>query len=189
MSEVDGEGDDASESDLAREEDATTRVEARSLLISIKVQDIDEQWPVDFCHRSIREYFVAKRVCRFIDEEPGTAKSVLTNNLLGHEILDFAAGLMRQDGSERWSNRLTEFARATESAKHPGYLGANAITLLFRVNGELPGADWSSLVLDQADLSGADLSGKNFSHSSLRDANLDNVNFEEADFCYCGMCQ
>jgi hypothetical protein len=62
------------------------------------------------------------------------------------------------------------------------YLGGNAVNLLYRLKGYLPGNDWSNLLLDGAILPNVDLSGKNFSHTSLKYANLDNVNFTGSDF-------
>jgi WD40 repeat protein len=67
------------------------------------------------------------------------------------------------------------------------FLGCNAVNLLFQCLGELPGPDWSILVLDGAQIPEADLFGKDFSGTSLRYANLDNVNFTNANFSNCDL--
>src|SRR6185295_5543619 len=55
-------GDDVLESD------AEARLGTRSLLSRVKPLEGDGQWLVDFCHRSIREYFVARRFGRCLSQ-------------------------------------------------------------------------------------------------------------------------
>lgn len=168
-------------------EDATARVGVRSLLTRIKTDDNTHKWPVDFCHRSMREYFVARGICRALYENKERAKKLLAKLPLNHEILYFAAELMRQKNAREYESALLSLTRSTRGTSQCGTLGGNAVTILYRLKGELPGDDWSELNLDGADLSGADLANKNFSGTSLRYANLDNVNFEGADFCHCDL--
>ena len=70
-----------------------------------------------------------------------------------------------------------------------GYLGCNALNLLYQYKGKLPGCDWSNMILDYANLSEANLSGKNFSCSSLRYSILYNVNLKNADFTNCDLTE
>ena len=61
-------------------------------------------------------------------------------------------------------------------------MGCNAVNILYQYKNELPGINWTNLVLDGANLADADLSGKNFSNTRLKFANLDNVKFNDANF-------
>jgi len=56
-------------------------------------------------------------------------------------------------------------------------LGCNAVNILYQYKNELPGINWTNLVLDGANLANANFSGKNFSNTHLKFANLDNVKF------------
>ena len=169
------------------EEDATARLGVRSLLTTLKTEDHDDKWPVDFCHRSIREYFVAKKISRLLTENPSEAKLKLASMLLGHEILDFVTMLLCQNETKQLEKILLSFIKSKEAKTHKSYLGSNAVTLLYRIKKGLPGTKWSSLFLDMANLDGADLSGKDFSGTSLQNANLDNVNFEKSNFSNCNL--
>lgn len=169
------------------EKDAAERVRIRTLLKQVKTKKDTPKQALDFCHRSMREYFVAKRLCRLLRENREKAKEFLTEFLLNNEILHFAAKLMGRNSSQEYKCNLLYLIRTTRGSNQSRYLGGNAATLLYRLKGELPGNDWSGLNLDYADLSRADLSNKNFRYTSLRFARLDNVNFEGADFRNCDL--
>lgn len=160
--------------------DATARVGARSLLSRVHTVDEDEHWPVDFCHRSMREFFAARGICRQLNEAPELVRETLKSEAINHEILDFAAALLRRRSDAGWKSALKGLIKTAESRESP--LGGNCATLLYRAMSELEGTDWSGLNLDRADLGGADLSKKNFSKTSMRSASLDNTNLEDSDF-------
>lgn len=142
---------------------------------------------MDFCHRSIREYFVAKGICRALQEDTETARSILTEMPVNHEVIYFAAELMKKKNLRVFEDNLIGLINLTRKTKKSKNLGGNAVTLLFQLKGELPGGDWSELNLDYADLCGANLSKKNFFGTSLRFTNLDSVNLEGADFRQCDL--
>ena len=169
------------------EKDAAERVRIRTLLKQVKTKKDAPKQALDFCHRSMREYFVAKRLCRLLRENREKAKEFLTEFLLNNEILHFTAKLMGRNSSQEYKYNLLYLIKTTRGSNQSRYLGGNAATLLYRLKGELPGNDWSGLNLDYADLSRADLSNKNFRYTSLRFARLDNVNFEGADFRNCDL--
>ncbi|MGD2092105.1 MAG: hypothetical protein PVH61_38400 [Candidatus Aminicenantes bacterium] len=49
-------------------DDEEGRIAVRSLLrhVGTTSSKDGQQWPVDFCHRSMREYFVAREVCNLV---------------------------------------------------------------------------------------------------------------------------
>lgn len=174
------------------EDDATARLGIRSLLRrvdSVETDGEDEFWPVDFCHRSMREYFVAKTLERVIRENVSEAKELLAKTDLSIETIHFAASLIRRENrSAVYHAALRSLAEQSRkegsdlSDSERARLGKNAATLLFKSEGRLSEVDWNDMALDGVDLAGADLSGKNFSGTSLRHAILDNVNFSDANF-------
>ena len=168
--------------------DVRSRVGVRSLLKSVAGVD-PELWPVDFFHRSMREFFVARAVVRAVTAQSEQAKTMLAHVPLQPEIVDFVRLLMRHpmginrtDPPETLTHKLVSLAK---SAIVPIYtnkhLGGNAVTLLFALNRKLPRTDWSGLALDYADLTGADLDGLSFRGSSLRNASLDNASLVGTD--------
>jgi Leucine-rich repeat (LRR) protein/Flp pilus assembly protein TadD len=174
-------------------DDEKTRIAVRSLLRRIDPHEKSrsKKWPVDFCHRSMREYFVARGVCKMLKNNLKEAKQFLKNHSLNHEIVFFASEIMKKDDFE-YEENLLNLIRTTKNLNNMeklniGYLGCNAVNLLYRYKGSLPGTDWSNLILDGANLSEADLSGKDFFNSSLQYANLDNVNFKNANFSNCNL--
>ncbi len=176
-------------------EDETARVATRSLLKRVEVKDKPryKEWPVDFCHRSMREYFVARAVCNFVETNLEEAEAFLKNCFLSHEILFFAGEIMKSKAFEYEAN-LLHLIKMTRNAEkinriNQGYLGGNAVNLLYQYKGKLPRKDWSNLILDGAILPYADLSGKDFSGTSLRFANLDNVNFADSNFTGCDLTE
>ena len=169
-------------------EDARNRVGVRSLLGRVVREGLQDEWPVDFCHRSMREYFVALRLCEAVEAgvEPGA--KFLREVPVNHEILEFAAEKWRKAKPEMVrENLLKLIAEATPSAKS-GRLGGSALTLLHRVEPRLPqDFNWKGKVFDGVDLEGADLTGFDFSRSSFRFANLANVTLENANFEKCDL--
>jgi hypothetical protein len=175
--------------------DETGRMAARSLLKRFNVADQPKgkTWPVDFCHRSMREYFVARAVSNFLENDMEEAETFLIDCFLTHEILFFASEIMEHRAFD-YESRLLDLIRKTRNIEKIDrikldYLGGNAVNLLYHYKGKLPGNDWQNLVIDGAILPGADLSGKDFSGTSLQYANLDNVNFATANFTNCNLTE
>ncbi len=168
--------------------DARSRVGVRSLLKPVAGVD-PEWWPVDFFHRSMREYFVARALVRAVATGSEKASAMLARVPLQPEIIEFARLLMRQPGDlgltgtpESFAHRLTSLAKsAILPIYRDQYLGGNALTLLFALTGELPRTDWAGLALDYADLAGANLNRLSFRGSSLRNASLDNATLAGTD--------
>jgi Pentapeptide repeats (8 copies) len=179
-------------SGINSEEDATARVGIRSLLKGHPDGDAD-QWPVDFSHRSMREYFVARSVASAVataSTSPVVRKTtawaaqppvLLKDARLSPEILRFTALILRSAAPTGAEAQLEQWARSVTMDDDPSPLGANALSLLFAYSGSVPGTNWAGLRLDYAQLAGADLQGRSFRGSSLRHANLDNVNLTDAD--------
>lgn len=166
--------------DSVRNDDATARVGVRSLLRPSS-RGVSAKWPVEFFHRSMKEFFVAKRIVRCVESGAAEAAAALGGISLQPEIIQFAVGLMKRRPSEMWAGRLEQIARAAKVGRDAKLIGGNAATLLYGVSGELPGRDWSGLNLDFARLNGADLARKIFVNTSFRGASLDNANLEAAD--------
>ena len=182
-----------SDPDAASTEDPIARVAVRSLLKRVETGNCspNKKWPVDFCHRSMREYFVARAVCSLVKYRPPQGREFLKKHSLNHEIIFFASKIMKKSSFEYQAN-LLNLINSTKNLKgkeklNVGFLGCNAVNLLYQYKGELTGNDWSDLVLNGADLSEADLSGKNFSKTLLQYATLDNVNFINSDFSKCNL--
>jgi len=167
-------------SDGVSNEDATARVAIRSPL-KIHPDGKSERWPVDFSHRSMREYFVAHAIANAVAAEPDDPPALLKEARLPPEVLRFAALILRPALDPSVSQRLKCWARSVTLDDEPSLLGGNALSLLYATLGEVPDLDWSGLQLDYAQLAGADLEGRSFQDSSLRHANLDNANLTRAD--------
>jgi hypothetical protein len=168
--------------------DARSRVGVRSLLKPVAGAD-SERWPVDFFHRSMREFFVARALARAVATDIGKAEELLARVPLQPEIVEFARLLMCQAGAldvtaspEIFALKLTRLAKSAILPMYRDqYLGGNALTLLLALNGKLPRIDWSGLALDYSDLSGANLDGLCFRGSSLRSVSLDNTSLVGTD--------
>jgi Pentapeptide repeats (8 copies)/WD domain, G-beta repeat len=163
------------------QDDATGRIGIRSLLKTVPAPDHD-RWPVDFFHRSMREYFVARAIVRYLKEDQDRARRILCAIPLPPEITHFASTMLEAEAAEVPHRHLESFARSATTGLDTAYLGGNAITLLYTSQRTLPRCDWSGLRLDHAQLQGADLRDARFIATSLRSANLDNANLEGADF-------
>ena len=183
--------------------DAIHRVGVRSLLSRAtgKVDDQDKDaWPVEFCHRSVREYFVARGLEQALRSGLEQAKKVIEQVDINHEVLRFTAELMRA-GTEKEGHDydevlqdLTNLSRTDAPKKlsedkrnRRRRLGSTAVTLLFQWSGKLEAQDWSRMILDGARLAGADLTGKNFYGTSLCYANLNNAVLDGADLRFADL--
>jgi serine/threonine protein kinase len=133
---------------LAAQDDAANRVGIRSLLKAVPAPRAD-QWPVDFFHRSMREYFVARAIVHALSADPERARRLLRPAPLLPEVTHFAATIMRERPDPRVLDTLDAMARSARVglAVDPGYVGGNALTLLYAVRGDLPHGDWSGLRL------------------------------------------
>jgi Type ISP C-terminal specificity domain/N-6 DNA Methylase/Pentapeptide repeats (8 copies)/NACHT domain len=165
---------------LAAQDDAANRLGIRSLLKAVPAPNA-ERWPVDFFHRSIREYFVARSIVRSLTTDERQARRILSAAPLLPEIAHFAVTILRSRQDDAAPIALERMARSATIDGDDAYTGGNAFTLLHGAGGPLAERDWSRLYLDHARLRGADLHRARFAGSSLRYANLDNANLEDAD--------
>lgn len=174
------------------DDDAMSRIGVRSLLRKVDLKDNEsEHWPVDFCHRSIREYFVARKLESVIRDSVSRARELLAGSDLSREVMRFLVCLMKRgERSGDYHAALRTLAlqskadsqTPTLTLDQKARLGRNAVMLLYLSEGHLEEDDWSGLLLDGIDLSKADLRGKCFANASLRNARMDSVNFCDADF-------
>lgn len=167
-------------------EDARARVRTRSLLTRIESGHGDDTWTVDFCHRSMREFFAARALARAILTENGSRLESFYMAQLNWEILEFCAIILMRSSSKSTVSivRLLEGVRYQNRS---GRIGGYLLTLLFKIGGGDEIADLSGLNLDSVNLAGADLSDKNFSGSSLRYGVLDNTILDRTNFDGCDM--
>jgi len=170
--------------------DADNRMMNRSLL----KYDSKDSLKACFCHRSMKEYFVARGLIQNLCKNPNKGKTLLMECSFGYEILEFAGKAILQLNKQQQRDlmqNLYDFVHETKGkADHPlreSYerLGANSINLIYYAGFKLQGTDWSGLLLNNAILSGMDLSGKDFSHSSLRFAHMENANLTDCDLRGC----
>jgi ubiquitin-like protein Pup len=171
------------ERDEDRDRDARTRVSIRSLLQPIPSENEDE-WYVDFFHRSMAEYFLAAAVARALqDDRLDILRDIIGRRPLSKETVEFVVGRIEPDERDKVVRRLSSVTRgATALLEGEEALGGNALTLYYALAGTLPDLrEWSGLNLDFVALPGADLRDKDFSGTSLRFANLDNVDLRGAN--------
>lgn len=176
---------------VGADEDAGARLSHRSLL------KCDHNQPQSrcFCHRSMKEYFVARGMCRRLcNPDENVSRNLLAECSFSYEIMEFAGWELRRETmtqQHRITERLLAFARETKGKdNHPrredyARLGTNSVNLLHFGNCGLPGKDWSGRLLDNTILSEEDLSGKDFSGSSLRFAHLDNASLIDCNLRSC----
>nr|WP_225954174.1 pentapeptide repeat-containing protein [Kibdelosporangium phytohabitans] len=160
--------------------DASARIGSRSLLR--RVGSDDDRWLVDFFHRSMKEYFIAKALHRALRSADPFAETrrLLLQVPVQPEILGFFRLLVGHN-----QDAATVLASLTHSARvgfGHGLLGGGAISLYHAAGGQLAGLEWRSLQLDGAVLVGADLSGCDFQGSTLRGADLSSTDLTGADF-------
>jgi len=175
---------EAAELHANADDDATARIGGRSLLrrISTSGEDDEEGWRVDFFHRSMKEYFVARAIRRaLMMRDPfAAARELLVRTPIQPEILGFFK-LLSRDFSCDISSVLVSLAHSARVGAGQGLLGGGAISLYYAADNHSNELDWRSLDLDGALLSGADLSRSDLRASSLRGADLSGVNLTDAD--------
>ena len=173
--------------DDEREEDVRTRVRIRSLLKQAEHTNFGT-WPVSFFHRSMREYFVAKAIMRALREDSDNGRRVLSDAVLHPVIVSFLVLMLKSaDDLSEMKIRLESHARSAVRGSRSCHLGGNALTLLFRLPGDVSYRGWNGLELDNANLSGADLSGMDFTGSSLRQAIMDNADLTGTNLRGCDL--
>ena len=118
---------------IEQAQDARARLGVRSLLKPSPQADQPEAWSVNFCHRSMAEYFVARALVRALRHGHPAAGDLLSSVILGPEITDFAAlSLNKDDRVADMTRTLATLARSAGLGADHGYLGGNAITLAYR---------------------------------------------------------
>ena len=152
------------DTDYLTTDDATARIAVRSLLVRVETGD-ESNWPVDFCHRSMREYFVAMGFCRLLLEDLPAVEELFKGCYLNYEEVLFASQYIKDKPEYRakCSKNLLQLLQKTrnkprdEEREALARLGRNCVNLLYQCEDGLPGKDWSELILDNAELPGADL--------------------------------
>lgn len=163
------------------DDDAATRVGTRSLLRRVESHD-EDAWLVDFFHRSMKEYFIARAlVAALSSEDPFEAtRAILLCAAVQREILGFFRLL--SDDLDNPESVLSAIGHSARLGSSQHLAGAGAISLYCALRGGAPGEDWRSLELDGALLSRCDLRGSDFRGSSLRRADLASADLSNADF-------
>jgi hypothetical protein len=160
--------------------DADARIGSRSLLRRAAPEN-EERWLVEFFHRSMKEYFVAKALRRALDSPDPyvTARALLLKVPVEPEIAGFFRLLANED--QEAAIVLGSLAHSARTGSGQGLVGSGAISLYHAAGGGLAGGDWRSLELDGALLAGADLSHSDFRGSSLRSADLSSADLTGVD--------
>jgi hypothetical protein len=84
--------------DEEKTQNGAAQVAVRSLLKRVEPEQEskeDQLYPVDFCHRSMREYLVARAIANKIELKPEECMKFLSNNVLSYEIIYFAAEILK----------------------------------------------------------------------------------------------
>nr|VFJ64078.1 MAG: Predicted transcriptional regulator, contains HTH domain [Candidatus Kentron sp. DK] len=137
--------------DKSDETDAVRRIGVRSLLTNVTA-DVDvkdaKKWPVEFCHRSVWEYFLAAGIEAALREGMVDALQVLFDTFIGPEVLRFTVDLMQRREHD-YRDTLRQLANLNrkggydtlteEEQKRRSRSGTTAVTLLYQWSGELPG--------------------------------------------------
>ncbi|MGP8000179.1 MAG: N-6 DNA methylase [Streptosporangiaceae bacterium] len=162
------------------DDDASARIGSRSLLRRVS-PETEDRWLVDFFHRSMKEYFVAKAFRRALNSPDAfaTTRELLLKAPVQPEILGFFRLLANAD--QHAATVLASLAHSARVGSDQGILGGGAISLYHAAGGQFAGSDWRSLQLDGAILAGADLSGSDFQGSTLRAADLSSANLSGTD--------
>jgi Pentapeptide repeats (8 copies) len=168
---------------IDEEGDATARIGSRSLLRRVAPEPgaEEESWLVDFFHRSMKEYFVAKALRRALNaQDPFAAtRNLLIRVPIQQEIVSFFKLLAY--GDENALTVLGVLAHSARVSSGQAFLGGGAISLYYASGGQINGSDWRSLQLDGALLGGSDLSESDLRNSSLRRADLSSTDLTAAD--------
>lgn len=101
--------------DDTSEEDATARVAVRSLLsrIEVRSENLEKKWPVDFFHRSLKEYFVALGLFDLLNDNLSEFESYLKEVILNQEIIHFLCDIMKESKVE-YQKKLVYLIKETE---------------------------------------------------------------------------
>jgi hypothetical protein len=172
------------------EQNAMAHVGARSLLSRVERDDDSGEWWVEFCHRSMREYFVACRLVGALAAGPEATEAMLTGLPLNYEILFFASRLLRRRDVDQERERLLRLLERSTVGRDTKGLGGTALTLLLALSPRLPDQpdiDYRRRNYERADLQDADLSGIDFAGSTFQSANLSNVDLTDADLSRCDL--
>ena len=170
--------------------DATNRIAYRSFLVRHKDMDKEGRY-VDFCHRSMREFFVAKGIYNILINDIEKCKTFLKKYDLNNEMLYFISQMIKSSSNKDsyienlncFVSETSQFDKGKEiNRREYERLGCNSINIIYSTLNYLPNNDYSNLILDGAHLTGTDLSNKNFTETSLRNSNLYNINFENSIF-------
>jgi NACHT domain/Pentapeptide repeats (8 copies) len=167
----------------ARTSDARMRISVRSLLRSAPALH-EEEWSVNFFHRSMAEYFLAAATTRaLLKEDISAVRQILGAGPLSIETIDFVVERVSNSAVRDFvAAQLESVARgAVRSLRSQESLGGNALSLCYQIAGQFHVKNWSGLCLDHVRLKGADLRGFDFSGSSLRFANFDNADLRHTD--------
>ena len=162
------------------DDDASARIGSRSLLRRVSPEN-EDRWLVDFFHRSMKEYFVAKAFRRALNSDDAFAatRELLLRAPIQAEILGFFRLLANADQDA--ATVLASLAHSARVGSGQGTLGGGAISLYHAAGGRFAGSDWRSIQLDGAILAGADLSGSDFQGSTLCAADLSSADFSGTD--------
>ncbi|PZR05349.1 MAG: hypothetical protein DI539_25040, partial [Flavobacterium psychrophilum] len=174
------------------QEDGVSRIAFRSILNMVTIYDETlpgKRWPVAFCHRSMQEYFIARRIASlYINGEYLLLLDLLKSLKLNNEIASFISKIDHKAGNK---GNVDLFRQILQNCSHLNdqllpeekiIIASNCVRIVSMLSLKLPWQDWTNLLLDHLDFSMADFSHKDFSMSTLRFCNLENVNFEYACF-------
>lgn len=167
-------------------QDASSRVSVRTLLTRVSLENADKSWYVDFCHRSVREYFVATAIVEAFkcEEDQNAACGLLDSRMVNRETASFIVELLKRvHGANDMICKRLRHAHKSKAGFSGGYLLSFLLRLGFLPQDER--LEW--LNLDYADLSCHALNGRVFKGSSLRFVNIDNADLTGADFTDCDL--
>ncbi|WP_313408153.1 pentapeptide repeat-containing protein [Aeromicrobium sp.] len=165
--------------------DATVRVGGRSLLRRVRRSnhaETEDRWLVDFFHRSMKEYFVARAVVRALAHPRAfeATRALMRELPVQSEILTFFRLMV--DELRDPVTVLSSVARSSRmDIDDTGTIGGSSISMYHAVGGNFSGESWRGLRLDGALLVGANLTQSDFRTSSLRGANLSSTDFRDSD--------
>ncbi|MEM7310561.1 MAG: pentapeptide repeat-containing protein [Planctomycetota bacterium] len=156
-------------------EDVPEAIKTRSFLVR-------EGDRFGFVHRSVQEYFFARKLCAAIEaEDCSVLEDGLSGGVLPHEVSHFVAGLTEDADS------LGALCHSLAmSVWQPGsYVPANLLGLHYVVEPACrdgaSGRDWSGIVARSALLMGARLDGALFRGANLEHAHMENASLRGGD--------
>jgi hypothetical protein len=180
---------EAEDQDDTDSEDAMARVGTRSLLARIDVPSCQGEWHVDFCHRSVREYFAARYIIRKLKSFNESSGIAIDGMQPSPEVLEFTGMLVVREYQETISETVSSALAMCRINEGQGLtrLGGNLLSIMNHADVSLRSLDLRGLWLDFANLCGADLRGMVLAGSSLRNAVLSNANLSDADLRGCDL--